>query len=357
MMKRLIILIMVLTSCALSAVSIRSIRAENYDDAACRLVLKMDRDVDFTVKQQGKDFYLTFSNFDGHIPAYNFSGTFLDKVEPAGAGLKVSSQVQVSYLTMQLNGSEALVIDFLKVTQQKKERLVIARFLSDKGRLASADKEFHRLAIDYKDHYDILYYWGELLIKRGSSRAAEKLALIPKSSSYYAAAQELLQPGKDGKAEKPKGKPEPKPIQEETELQPPAKTDQELLEQPLQDSIIVATRPEVFHQEKPNFLSSLAELASANILLTIVVFVAILVLLGILIFGSFKKSAKKSPLDIEENRLGLDTDTLCKMVNRLLSDGWTNKEIARELKISQHEVELIVRRLHYMEICEDDVKE
>ncbi len=361
MMKRLLVLIMVLASCTLSAVSIQSIRAENYSGVVCRLVLTMDQDVDFTVNQQGNDFYLVIDDFDGHIPAYTLSGTFLNQIEPTAGGLRISSPLQLRYLTMRLSDIKALVIDFIKITQSKKERLIIAQFLTDKGRLSSADKEYSTLARDYPDHYDVFYSWGELLLKRGSSRAAEKLGMIPEYSSYYTAAQDLLNSDNDssnatGKSEGSPEQPEPE-IQEAVALQTEAEADPDLAETSLQDSIILAIPPEKIFVEKPNFLSSIAELASRYILLTIAVFVAILVILGCLIFGSTKKARKKPKQDIEESSLGLDTDTLCKMVNRLLADGWTNKEIARELKINLQEVELIVRRLHYMGISEDDAKE
>lgn len=365
-MKRLLMIILVLTSSALSAVSIRSIRAEDYSGVVCRLVLMMDQDVSFTVNQQGKDFYIAINNFDGQIPAHTLGGTFLNQIESTGDGLKVSSSIQLRYLTMQLSDVKALVIDFLKVTQQKREGLVIAKFLAEKGRLASADREYERLSVDHPNHYDILYYWGELLIQRGSSRAAKKLALIPEYSSYYPAAQELLNPGRRSSlpetiAEETPQEMESAIMQEEAELlaemQQAAETDQELIEASPQDSIIFAFPPEEILVEKSSIISSMAELASKHILITIIVFVAIFVILACLIFGKSKKPVKKSKPDIQENKQVLDTDVLCMMVNRLLADGWTNREISKELKISLHEVEQIVRRLHFTGLSEDDAKE
>jgi len=364
MMKRLLIIIMVLSTSALFAVSIRSIRAEDYSGTVCRLVLMMDQDVDFKVNQQGNDFYVTIKDFDGQVPAHNLGGTFLDQIEPIKDGLKINSSIQLRYLTMQLSDVKALVIDFLKVTRQKKEGLTIARFLADKGRLASADIEYEKLSIDHPNHYDILYYWGELLIERGSSRAAQKLAMIPEYSSYYPAAQELLNPGSGFQPEDLQAgaeEPEAALIREEdglqAELPSSAEPDVEIIETPMQDSIIFAFPPEEVFVEKPSLLSSMAELASRYILLTIAVFVAIFVILACLIFGKFKKTDKKTKQDIQESEASLDMDTLCKIVNRLLADGWTNKEISRELKISLHEVELIVHRLHYMGLSEDDAKD
>lgn len=363
-MKSFTMLIMVLAGCMLSAVSIQSIRAEDYSGVACRLVFDLDQDADFTMNQRGQDFYLAIRNFDGKIPPYDLSDTFLERIETTADGLRISSPVQLRYLTMKLHDSRALVIDFLKDTRQKKEGLIIAGFLADKGRLASADKEYHRLAIDYPEHYDILYAWGKLLIRRGSSRAAQKLALIPVSSSYYAAAQTLLsitdsssqaEDSPEHIQEQRGQKSAPKP--EEPEPQAGIETYPGFTISTTPDSLVITFPPEEVYLEKPNLLTLLKGLASKYILLAITLLLAILLIAALLIFGRFKKPARKPRQDIEESSLGLDTDTLGKMVNHLLADGWTNKEIARELKISLHEVKLIVRRLHFIGMNDDNVKE
>jgi hypothetical protein len=353
-MKYLTMMLILLCVSMLSAVSIQSIRAEDYNNAVCRMVLDMDEDVDFSIAKRDDGFFVSIPNFDGNVPENNLGATFLNRLEGAPGELKIVSSEDLGYHTMWLSDAQALVIDFFSQSQDKHDRLTIARFLADKGRLASADSAFHKLAIDYPNHYDILYYWGKLLIKRGSSRAAEKLAQIPMSSSYYSAAQSLIKPEDHS--------PQSDAMNAETtqtlELMPtPVIEDEqpEELAQPM-DSIITVIPAAEIYTEKPSLLSSAADLASRYFVLTIILFVAILVILCMLIFGSFKRSPKLSKTNIEESSLNLDTETMCKMVNRLLADGWTNKEIARELKISLHETELIIRRLHYMGIHEDDAK-
>jgi hypothetical protein len=364
-MKRFLLVIMALASCALSAVSIQNIRAKDYSGVVCRLVLTMDQDVDFTVNQQGNDYLVTISNLEGQLPNHNLRDTFLEQIELTGDGLKISSSARLRYLTMRLSDTKALVIDFIKFSQSKKERLVIASFLTEMGRLASADKEYEELARDYPDHYDIFYYWGKLLLQRGSARAAQKLAKIPESNSYYPAAQDLLHGTKSSSQTKAPAEETPKKqdeepvlIQEEAELQAEAETDLELNESPSQDSIIFIIPSEEVDVQKPGFLSSLAAFTSRYILFTIPVFVVILVILAYFIFRKSRISRKKPHQDIEESSFGMDTDTVCKMVHSLLADGWTNKEIAKELKISLQGIESIVHRLHYMEISENaDKKE
>lgn len=338
----------------LSAVSIKGIRAKDYDNAVCRLVLDLNQDTDFSVSKHSDGFMVSINGFDGRIPAYELTGTFLDRIEATADGLKITSNQDLSYQTMRLSDAPALVIDFFTQSKTKHDRLAIARFLADKGRLASADSAFHALALDYPQHYDILYYWGKLLIKRGSSRAAEKLALIPPSSSYYYAARQLIgaqdQVQSKENAEQEESIPSqlmPEPLLEEEEI---------VESQAPQDTIITGIPNSNIYVEKPNFLSTAADIASRNFALTLFLFVAVLVILALLIFGSFKRRKKPTQSNIEESSLNLDTETMCKMVNRLLADGWTNKEIARELKTSVKEIELMVHRLHYMGIHEDDEK-
>lgn len=362
-MKRLLMVIIVLASCALSAVSIRSIQAENYNGLVCRLVLRMDQDVDFKVNKQGNDFFIAIDDFDGQLPAFSLSGTFLDQIELADGGIKVSSEARLRYLTMRLSDVKALVIDFIKFSQSKKERLFIASFLIEKGLLGSADRAYEEIARDYPNHYDVYYHWGDLLLQRGSSRAVKKLGMIPDFSSYYPLAQDLLHGVRNSsRTDRIADKiPEPQEqevaiIHENVELQ--IKTKKELEPNALspQDSIVFFLPSEGNQAEGSGFFGSIAELANRYFLLIIALAVALAVFLLFLILGRFRKPAKKPHQDIQESNLGIDTDTLCKMVHRLLADGWTNKEIARELKINQQEVELMVRRLHYMGVCEDDDK-
>lgn len=362
-MKRLLMVIMVLTTCALSAVSIRSIRAEDYNGLVCRLVLRMDQDVGFTVDKQGNDYFIAIEDFDGQLPGFSLSGTFLDQIEITGDGIKVSSAARLRYLTMRLSDVKALVIDFIKFSQSKKERLFIASFLIEKGLLGSADRAYEEIARDYPNHYDVYYHWGDLLLQRGSARAAKKLNMIPDFSSYYPLAQELLHgAGIISRIDKlpeetpERQEPEIAITHENVELQIKAKTELGHSASSPQDSIVFFATSDETNAERAGFFSSMAEWVSRHILLTIVLFVGILVILAFLIFSILKKPAKIPHQDIQESSLGIDTDTLCKMVHRLLADGWTNKEIAKELKIAQHEVELMVRRLHYMGVCEDDGK-
>jgi hypothetical protein len=357
-MKRLFMMLLLFGISLLAAVSITQIRAEDYNGVVCRLVIQLERDSDFIVERQSGGFFVGIERLEGSLPTHSLEGTFLDRISMGNSGIMIHTGLDLDYQTMRLSDRNAIVLDFLSKAGGKNERLTIAKFYSDKGKLASADKEFHLLAIDYPNHYDILFHWGELLIKRGSQRAAEKLAMIPQSSPYYDAAQELILPG----GKKPQAEDKSVPQEEEDHYIPLMPED---IHEEEQDSIATALIPPIrealdpsdFQDKSPSFIGKAADWASEHIIITIIIFVALLITLCIMIFGNclFKHKPKKK--EIQEASQILDTDTMCKMVNRLLADGWTNKEIARELKVSVHEIELIVRRLHYMDIPEDDRKD
>nr|MDK2850838.1 hypothetical protein [Candidatus Cloacimonadota bacterium] len=355
-MKRLFVMLFMLSIGLLTAVSITEIRAEDYSGVICRLVIQLERDSDFIVKRQSDGFFVDINGLTGNLPEYNLDGTFLDRISMGTSGILIHTGLDLDYETMRLSDRNAIVMDFFKKPSGKNDRLAIAKFYSDKGKLASADREFHLLAIDYPNHYDILYHWGELLIKRGSHRAAEKLAMIPPSSPYYAAAQELIL-----KANGQTKDPEKQELENDNYIPLMPEDIPEVVEEltttPQTQPVDEANLPSESQNQSPSFLGKLADWASENIIITIIIFVVLLIILCLMIFSNFFSPKKPVKKDIQEANQILDTDTMCKMVNRLLADGWTNKEIARELKVSVREIELIVRRLHYMEIQEDDSKD
>ncbi len=355
-MRRLLLLSLLLVGIGmLTAVSVSSIRAEDYSGVVCRLVFQMDQDTDFVIQKQSDGFFLGLNQVSGELPPYSLGGTFIDGISIVTGGIKIRSSLDLSHHSMRLSDHNAIVIDLFKQATSKRDRLITAKFLADKGRLASADREFNSLAIDYPDHYDILYHWGELLIKRESSRAPEKLAMIPRTSHYYEAAQELIRDNSMSQQTDPAQN-----VEEESEDEEPMVLMQMPgLDEVAEDSvygIATITRVEDHYDNGQSLLSKVADWGNRHFVITIIIFVVLLVVLCIMIFGNYKMSKKLKKESIEESSQPLDTETMCKIVNRLLTDGWTNKEIAKELKISNHDVELIVRRLHYMSINEDDVK-
>jgi hypothetical protein len=344
-MKRLIMMLLIISSSILFATSIRSIRAKEYYDSVCRLVLDMDRDTDFIVEKVADGFYIGMNQFDGNIPPHNLQGTFLKSIESSQGGLKVKSPENLGFYTLRLSDSKALVVDFYKSDQSKASRLAIARFNSDKGRLVIADRDFSKLAVDYPNHYDVFYHWGILLLKRESNRAQEKLQLIPPSSSYYDSAQTLLKsglhaPSRATETPEPSFTEAPSPIAETTDettlSSPEERADSTAYQLPL--ALLLEQGVAKKEAEKKAVPKT-----------TIYILIAVLgfLIIGIVLLLLRKKSQQHGASSgIEESSITMDTATLTRMVNRLLADGWTTKEIAREMKTNVTEVEQVIRRLH-----------
>lgn len=333
-------MLLICSSTMLFATSIRNIRAEEYYDSVCRLVLDMDSGTEFTVEKVADGFRIILPQFDGKIPTHSLQGTFLSAIEPYQNGVIVKSRENLHFYTLRLSDSKALVVDFYKADSGKASRLAIARFNSDKGRLVNADRDFSKLAADYPNNYDILYYWGILLMKRESTRAREKLEQIPPTSSFYSSAQSLLQSGQDP------------PRETSVETKPSSNENIALLEESewedteeLPDSVVFRFTPIAEESSPAPWYGNM------SVVLKIILYILILSALLATIFAIFRKLHRnsikeRSNENIEVSKIALDTNTLTRMINRLLADGWTSKEIAREMKITVPEVEQVIRRLH-----------
>jgi uncharacterized integral membrane protein len=367
-MKRLLVMLLVVFNAALFATSIQSIRAKDYYGSVVRFVLDMDQDTDFIVEKSSDGFYLGIPGFDGKIPAYSLGGTYLDAVYGAQGGIVVKTNENLNFYKMRLSDSKCLVVDFYKADNSKASRLALARFNTEKGRLVAADKAFSSLAVDYPNHYDVWYYWGELLIKRESSRAADKLYKIPSSSSYYEKAQKLLDSGLS-----PAVRDEAAPVAEEAAVEPEieitgepegaiqVKSVDEILDPPeglkpeiaqSEDAVVYTIPPELLEDADEDFDSTNSLRGYWLYILCGIILLVILII--IIILERNRRKSKDFLSGIHEGHSSMDTNTMLKMVNRLLADGWTNKEIARELKISLSEVEQSIHRLHYVGGLEED---
>ncbi|MCK9331727.1 MAG: hypothetical protein M0Q19_00960 [Candidatus Cloacimonetes bacterium] len=351
-MKRLLVMLLVLCGTSLAATSIRSIRTKMYYDSVCRLVFDMDRDTDFNVRKATNGFRIDIPGFDEQIPEYNLSGTYLDAITVVDDGIKVHSSQNLAFYTLRLGDSRSIVIDFYKNTQDKASRLAIARFNADKGRLATADKDFSRLAVDYPNHYDVFYHWGILLLKRGSDRASAKFAKIPPSSSYYHSAQKLLQQGLQWETEDTKSREtiggENITVDEPNEISSSPKTEAE------SDSLVTEVPQSVLSTPETTTKAEVKSKLPKQFYLYFAGFVILFIIVFLIIRITKKRNNDDPQCGIQESTISMDANTLSRMVNRLLADGWTNKEIAREMKISIQEVEQIIRRLHHTGSVGDD---
>ena len=76
-----------------------------------------------------------------------------------------------------------------------------------------------------------------------------------------------------------------------------------------------------------------------------IIVVAILLIFIIVLLLRLRAAKRNVKHGVKKRATKMDSATITKMVSKLLSDGWTNKEIARELKISRYEVEQAIKRL------------
>lgn len=332
-MRKLCLALSMLIGCiglyALS--SLTGIRAEDYQAVVCRLVLDLDTDAEFWVQQKADGLLIEIQNFDGKDAKRFISSSMIREIQILPQGIWVSTIPGLRYEKMRLPLTKQAVIDLFSHPSSQKGRLAIARFYSDRGKYASADEAFYALQRDFPDNDAILFHWGILLKRRGSSRANDKLQQVSPESEYYESAVDLLRGGKYLP-----------PVPESSK---PSTVDT-LREAALRDSIyqvdslIVAAPHSALQEPKPKIWDVLTDLACRHFFITLGIFVSVIVILSILIFGPKRKKAASPP----ELQIGIEAQTLRPMVNRLLADGWTHKEIARELKISSSEVAQIANQ-------------
>ncbi|MDD3578469.1 MAG: hypothetical protein PHS23_05680 [Candidatus Cloacimonetes bacterium] len=313
---------------------IRGIRAEDYQGVVCRLVLDLNQDAKFTVQQKPEGLQINIENFDGRDAKKQLNSSLIRELQVNTHGVWVATIKGLRYEMMQLSETRQAVVDLFSNPQNLEGKLAIARFYSDRGKYASADEAFYALDRGYPGNDNVLYYWGILLKRRGSNRANVKLGQIPESSPYFDAAQELIQSGRYI------------PQLQEADVQASIEADA-LDEVALRDSIykvdsLVVAAPKLsLRHPKPKALDVIAEIASQHFILALLVFVSTLVIISILVFGSRQGKTKKT-----ESSIGLEAMALQRMVHRLLADGWTHKEIARELKIGVNDVTFIANQAH-----------
>ncbi len=291
-------------------------------------------------------------------------GNIVRSIVQRNNSIRISVSPTFRLERMVLEDPFRLVLDIIVAKPNRQQKLDIAEFYTSCGKLNSADKIYVELNRDYPNDGEVLYKWALLLEQRGSNRLKAIVAKIPKNSAYYSAGQDILNRVYGRKAaagtssekaapqEKPKSVEEPKPIEPlkaNKEIPPAVETEQTVQPEslvatpPLPQDIQEAPLPSGSEESKLSFFEK-------NPLL--IVFFVLLLLLIIIIF-IFIHSGKKKPKPVvfapPENRKegeALDTETLCRMVSRLLINGWTNKQIAKELKLPEEEVERLVKLSH-----------
>lgn len=330
-------LVLLFTLCALflaASVGITSVNMEDYSGTVVRVVVGLTADSDYKIEAGTGTLVFSLNNFISNSKARinTKASTLVSSIEQDGERLLISVQHPYRYETTPFGYPRRVAIDIFKSAPTKVERLAIAEFYSEKGKLNSADRMYNALHIDYREDTQILYYWAALLAKRGSSRASEKLAMIPENSPYFKRAQVLM--ARLHGDEEPL--PPPPPIEEAEEVEAVA----DPLPMPIaaESAKVECVKPEPakinpFSFRTPGFVNILLILGG-------LLFVAVLVFVFAI---KMKPRQKPEPSPIEEVSVPLESKTLARMVSKLLADGWSMREIAKELRISQREVESLVQ--------------
>jgi hypothetical protein len=310
---------------------------EDYSGTVVRVVVGLSADGDYKISTSSSSLEFKLDNFISNSKARiaTKDSNLVSAIEQDGEVLRITVKYPFRYETTGFEYPRRIAIDIFKSNPSKAERLNIADFYSETGKLNSADKTYSDLHIDYHQDAQILYQWAVLLHKRGSARATEKLAMIPPDSPYYKKAQTLMVKLHGDEEPLP-----PPPAVTETPAQSTPEVPIALPEPP------VTPKPAAVPQAKHvPAKSSGAFTGLIPILLLVGVLIAIAVVIFVLALR-MKPPVKRESALTETSDLALDTKTLCRMVSKLLSDGWSMREISKELKISQKEVEQLVQMCH-----------
>jgi hypothetical protein len=336
-MKNTILVTIMLLAVALLNASLgwTYVKSESYGSAVVRVVIGLYGEGDPSVSKTSESLSVKLNNYEpGNQPKiYHNPGALVESIVQSGAEVRISIARGFRFEQSSFNSPRRLVLDVFVSNPDKAQRLQIADFYSEKGKWNSADKIYNDLHIDYREDMQILYNWALLLHKRGSVRATDKLSQIPPESSYYQQAQNLL--AKIHGDEEPL--PPPPPLQ--TPVQPESTEDSTAVK----DTIITAPLPAPISVPATKIRVKLG-FAPVLVLLSVLLAIAIIVF-------SFRKTKPSAPRPVHHPNFNssdapLDTKTMCRMVSKLLADGWTQREISRELKISQRDVEGYVQLCH-----------
>lgn len=349
-MKRLTawIAISLLMTISLYAAGIIAIKASDYENVVTRTVITLDSPVEPDI-QSNPDQKIIRINLPGISPGsikpdYRRLSTIIDAIEvsPVASGSNITIKTMEPFKLEQLilPDPQRIVLDIYAQPSKpgRTDRLILARFQTDTGRYSKAERELRSLARDCSNDHEIIYYWGALLIKRKSYEfASEKLTSIPSGSSFYAPAQKLLQeiPGDQSKA-----------AAAPAAIRTPEKPAPDTL--PAQESQCAKIKAVPSHSriEGETLLTRIAEVTYDNLIISLLVFIILMIILtwlGMLHLARRQPPPRSDRDDEEDQTLFLDAKTRKQMVTKLLSDGWTVREIARELKLSVKDVEQIVK--------------
>ena len=344
MFKRVLITVILLAAGICSALESTYIETQNYGSAVSRIVIGLYGTGAYKVEQGNNFVEIKLDNSD--VSKLNISipaGWLLKSIEQFGDKIIIAISCPFCLEQMILDSPRRLVLDIIVAQPDKQQKLEIADFYTSTGKLNSADRIYGQLHHKYPEDHEILYKWVLLLKQRGSSRLKDVAAKIPQNSEYYPLAQQIVKGNYRDKT---------------TLIYPEGKTKNACKisstgEKTTTESIYIIpeTQQETKQPSKPDKVKKLYSTKWIRRIMLIIILILLLILIYHFIANISRKKRKtayniniepesKEKIPPEENK------TFFLMVCRLLDFGWTNSEIARELKISEEEVERLVQLCH-----------
>lgn len=344
MFKRVLITVILLAAGICSALESTYIETQNYGSAVSRIVIGLYGTGAYKVEQGNNFVELKLDNSDGSkLNISNPAGGLIKSIEQFSDKIIIAISCPYCLEQMILDSPRRLVLDIIVAQPDKQQKLEIADFYTSTGKLNSADKIYGQLHHKYPDDHEILYKWVLLLKQRGSSRLKDIAAKIPQNSEYYPLAQQIVKGNYRDKT---------------TLIYPEGKTKNACKisstgEKTTTESIYIIpeTQQETKQPSKPDKEKKLYSKKWIRRIMLIVILILLLILIYHFIANISRKKRKTTyNINIEpeskEKILPEENKTFFLMVCRLLDFGWTNSEIARELKISEEEVERLVQLCH-----------
>ena len=316
----------------LASTSFSYVNMKDYGDAVTRVVIGLSGDPLVKFSTSGDILELSIEDFTSQSQAQieQQSGVMVATISQNGSTISIKARESFRFERFRLGDPQREVIDIFTANPTRTQRITIGDFYAGTGKLNSADNTFYALDSDYPQDPQILYHWALALKKRGSLRATEKLLQIPSGSGYYQPAQALLAKLHSAEEPLPAAPPEAISITPPMPAAPVTTPIESISIAPKTENIPPKPEP----TEEPSILGYLPLLLVEGLFIGFFAY-----LISLLINKSKQRKPKIMPPEINEANLGLDSQTLIRMVSKLLADGWTVKEISKELKLKQSDVE------------------
>jgi len=300
-MKRLglVLLVLSISMFYLSATTVLSVRANDSQNTSSQIVIKLDEASSYNYSAKGDMIYVTVPNSDllARTAEYRRLSHVVDYID-------VSNEANNSYITIKTMGN-------YNVDHYKQGSSIVIDVTNPAAKPVTGEHPVVAAA------------------QANPKPAASKTAVTPANTDANAP-----QIKTDEKAQAAHG-------QKPDSLATPARKAEP------------AKKPAVKYDKIP-FWDNMAMAIEPNLDLYGLMLFLILSIIAYLVFSNMKFKSSSKPktkpakrtadLGLNGATLIMDSDTKVKMVSKLINDGWTSREIAKEMKLSLKDVEMLVSR-------------